>query len=232
MIESQKWQRILYRHSYALRCRYHQRRPHPRMSHFLKATTPSRNCRFEDLNCLAVDLELTSLAAEGEILSIGLVPITKGEIQLSGQRHWILKTRQSVGQSATIHYIHDHQQQQGLPLQLGLRLLLRALHGKVLVVHHAPVDHRFLNQACQACFGLPLAIPIIDTLALEQRRLERRNISYQGGDLQLIQCRQRYHLPAHHAHSALTDAIATAELLQAQVSHMGGQQRVTLGELR
>lgn len=29
----------------------------------------------------------------------------------------------------------------------------------------------------------------------------------------------RYHLPPYHAHHALTDALATAELLQAQVAH-------------
>ncbi|NLW04889.1 MAG: 3'-5' exonuclease, partial [Pseudomonadaceae bacterium] len=35
----------------------------------------------------------------------------------------------------------------------------------------------------------------------------------------LAACRERYGLPNYHPHDALTDALATAELLQAQIAH-------------
>ena len=37
--------------------------------------------------------------------------------------------------------------------------------------------------------------------------------------MRLADARRRYGLPAYRAHHALTDALATAELLQAQVAH-------------
>ncbi|MEF1281994.1 3'-5' exonuclease, partial [Vibrio fortis] len=39
------------------------------------------------------------------------------------------------------------------------------------------------------------------------------------GSVRLGQSRRRYHLPDYTPHHALTDAIATAELLQAQIAH-------------
>jgi DNA polymerase-3 subunit epsilon len=37
--------------------------------------------------------------------------------------------------------------------------------------------------------------------------------------IRLANSRERYHLPAYAPHDALTDAIATAELLQAQIKY-------------
>jgi len=48
--------------------------------------------------------------------------------------------------------------------------------------------------------------------------------------LQLGLCRDRYGLPHSHAHNALSDAIATAELLIAQASALSGLQ-TTYGSL-
>ena len=46
--------------------------------------------------------------------------------------------------------------------------------------------------------------------------------------IRLADSRQRYGLPHYAAHNALIDAIATAELLQAQVlHHFGPQTRVS-----
>jgi len=39
------------------------------------------------------------------------------------------------------------------------------------------------------------------------------------GSLRLTDCRSRYSLPAYHNHNALTDALATAELLIAQLQY-------------
>ncbi len=58
-------------------------------------------------------------------------------------------------------------------------------------------------------------MPIIDTLQLGQRLFELRNHTIQATDLRLFNLRPRYNLPRYRAHNALTDAMATAELLLA-----------------
>ena len=52
----------------------------------------------------------------------------------------------------------------------------------------------------------------------------------EGGGVQsrLDDCRERYGLPRYGAHNALTDAIATAELWLAQMSHMQKKEALRL----
>ena len=44
-------------------------------------------------------------------------------------------------------------------------------------------------------------------------------------------CRRRYQLPDYHGHNALWDALATAELLLAQLAHRSRGSRLVLKEL-
>lgn len=68
--------------------------------------------------------------------------------------------------------------------------------------------------------------PLVDTLEIEHKiQIEEacRFINLLKGakpkSVRLGATRQRYDLPAYSAHHALTDAIATAELLQAQIAY-------------
>ena len=58
----------------------------------------------------------------------------------------------------------------------------------------------------------------------------RQDAVIMPGSLRLHSCRQRYGLPHYPAHDALTDAVATAELLLAWAAHAGGRQEVRLGD--
>ncbi|MCW8904463.1 MAG: 3'-5' exonuclease, partial [Sedimenticola sp.] len=84
--------------------------------------------------------------------------------------------------------------------------------------------------------GESIEFPVIDTMALEQYILHRRQSPWARlmrrplGSLRLGDCRERYGLPHYQAHHALTDALATAELLQAQIAHHF-QNDTPLGEL-
>jgi DNA polymerase-3 subunit epsilon len=51
-----------------------------------------------------------------------------------------------------------------------------------------------------------------------KRRLDKRDVAYDPSELRLLALRKKYDLPEHYAHNALNDAIATAELLLAQLS--------------
>ena len=109
-------------------------------------------------------------------------------------------------------------------LQL-LDSLLAAMAGKVIVVHCGQIEREFLNSALRQRLDEGIEFPVIDTMELERRVLSDR-LGMIGklmrkplGSLRLADCRKRYSLPDYTAHHALTDALATAELLLAQVAH-------------
>ena len=79
-------------------------------------------------------------------------------------------------------------------------------------------DLAFQDRATRSLYGAPLLLPVADTMAIEHRQLKRRDTAIRAGDLRLQACRARHNLPAYPAHNALSDALATAELLLAQLA--------------
>jgi len=183
---------------------------------------PSSSQLCRDTDFLVVDLETSSLDANtGEILSIGWVEISQGKIRPSTAEHCFLKSENGVGNSATIHHIRDCELETGRTLIDVAQHFLEVAKGKVLVFHHAPLDMAFLNKASRRLFSVPLLLPVVDTLEIEKKILLRHQDFLKKGALRLGACRDRYHLPVYPAHDALMDAMATAELLLAQLSHKG-----------
>lgn len=184
---------------------------------------------------LVCDAEMSSLElAAGELLSLGWVAVTGGQVQLASAAHHLVQARSSVGPSAGIHHLRDCDLEAAEPEAVVLQRLCEAVRGRVLVFHHAPLDLAYLNRASRRCFGAPLLLPWVDTLALEHRRLAR--VSPAGGAdtaLNLGACRRRLNLPDYPAHNALMDALATAELLLAVAAHRSSPRRpARLGDLR
>jgi DNA polymerase-3 subunit epsilon len=97
------------------------------------------------------------------------------------------------------------------------------------VVHHAGLDKKLLDRLCRARFGDKLLIPVIDTLALENRRKSRHHHLEDTRSLRLPDLRQHYNLPWYRGHDCLVDAISTAELLIAMVASQEGP--ATLADL-
>jgi DNA polymerase-3 subunit epsilon len=202
------------------------------MQAYLACQPPSTRQDFREAEYLAVDLEMSALKPEnGEILSIGYVPIRKGKASLAQARHLLLKTRQSVGQSATIHGLHDRDLAVGMTPDAALKQWLADQAGKVLIAHHVRLDLLYLNHYCRQLFGSDIPLLHIDTMELERQRLARHNTPIKSHGLRLDACRQRYNLPRYRAHNALTDAVATAELFLAQTCHIAGNNKLKLSKL-
>ena len=171
---------------------------------------------------LVVDLEMTSLDPKtGHILSIGWVTVEHGCLKLNSAEHHIIRSTQTVGQSATIHQLRDCEIEQGLSIVEISQLFLKASAGKVLVFHNAILDMAFLNKACRSIYGAPLLLNTADTLLLEKKKILRHKDHIPQGELRLAACRDRYNLPLYPAHNALMDAVATAELFCAIAHHKG-----------
>lgn len=215
-----------YFHYQLCRCQNKQRQG------YYQALLPLLDFSIKKAPLLALDLEMTGLdPKKDQIISIGLMPIINGQIKLSQGEHKLIKIIGSVGQSATIHGLVDADLQEALPLKEALQWLLKKATGTVLVAHHAPLDLSFIEQALIKTGEKKYRLFAIDTLQIEHRRLLRKQPSIKEGELRLTNCRQRYNLPRYDAHNALLDALSCAELLLAQVSKMGGLEKIKVSEL-
>jgi DNA polymerase-3 subunit epsilon len=211
---------------------YRRRTASAAMQAYLEAPLPRRNDDARTAEYLAVDLETTGLnPARDVIVSIGWVPILGGRIRMKQARHLFLAIDGSVAQSATIHHIRDSDLTDGGSEAEALRHMLRALQGRVLLVHHAPMDLRFLHAACRRHCDVPLHARVVDTLALAHARRSRGNQQPQEGELRLHALREAYNLPRYPVHDALTDALATAELLLAMLPRWAGDAPLPLKTL-
>lgn len=179
---------------------------------------------------LAFDLEMTGLDhGRDQIISIGWVPIVDYRIRLAEARYYLLGAEVGVGQSAVIHGLRDQDLVADISLDSALEQFYAAAAGHVLVAHHAPLDLRFLVQATRQRFSAQAVHPCLDTLLLEQARRQRRQQPIASGELTLTAVRNHYGLPEHAAHDALSDAVATAELLLAM--YCGERRHLAVGSL-
>ncbi|AWL12167.1 DNA-directed DNA polymerase [Saliniradius amylolyticus] len=164
---------------------------------------------------LAVDLELTGLSPDSDkILSIGWVAYDSCGIDLSTAREVIIEGEFELGQSPAIHGLTQSDLVAGVQLCDALNSLLSAVSERadtVLVFHHAALDWAFLHQALESCQLPSGQWDIVDTMVTEKWLLTRQGRESQS--VSLDACRKRYGLDEHPAHSAMEDALATAELM-------------------
>ncbi|NRA82601.1 MAG: 3'-5' exonuclease [Gammaproteobacteria bacterium] len=187
---------------------------------------------YRQVEMLSVDLEMTGLnPRKNEVISMGWVPIINGEIVLSQARQLMIKPERGVGDSAVIHGIHDRDLADALALDVAVEELMLAMQGRVLVAHHGALDIAFLQQAAQKIYGHKLPFDLVDTLLLEAKRLHRQGQHYNKQQLRLYACCARYGLPPMAAHNALSDAVATAQLLLAQAAAIGGTSVLSVKDL-
>ena len=204
------------------RLRYRGQVVHGPLADCWKTPLPKPGIDWRRAPFLACDGEMSSLeASEGELLSLGWLPVDDGAAQLAGAQHRVVRPSGGVGQSAVVHQLRDVDLAGGEDAGAVLDAFLAAARGRVLVFHNARLDLAFLDRLCEARYGAPLLLPVVDTLRLEQRLLARRDQAVKAGELTLGGCRARYGLPEHAAHNALTDALATAELLLAHAAARG-----------
>jgi DNA polymerase-3 subunit epsilon len=195
---------------------------HDALSAAWAAPLPASGAAPDEVDFLVCDAEMSGLdPATAELLSLGWVRIRALEVCFDSAEHRLIRNAASVGQSATVHRLRDCELSGAGSAEAALLALLEAARGCVLVFHHAPLDLAFLDRAAKRLLGAPLLLPAIDTLKQERRLLERRDHPPGDGELRLQACRERYGLLPHSAHNALADALATAELLLAQIAARG-----------
>jgi DNA polymerase III subunit epsilon len=181
---------------------------------------------------MALDIETTGLNPNVDgIVSVGIMPMTTQIIQSSSAKHWIINPKVPlVDESVPFHGITHSQVKNAPTFEAILEELLQTLSGHVMVVHCRAIERSFINHALKRVIHETIEIPMIDTMELEARlyrqpstlswiqRIFKTNQS-EPISIRLAASRARYGLPMYKPHHAVTDALATAELLQAQLAY-------------
>ena len=209
---------------------------HPALQRFFQADWPGPNTPLGELQLVALDIETTGLDPRRHaIVSLGLIPFTLERIRADQAWYQVVRPQGDLtAESVTFHHITHSAIQQAPRFSEVLEPLLEQLAGKVAVVHYRNIERNFIHRAVQQSLGEDLLFPLVDTMQIEADLYPRRQQHWLGRllgrrplSIRLADSRSRYQLPLYHAHHALTDALATAELFQAQVAtHFSPEHRL------
>ncbi len=194
---------------------------------FYQAELPDKSTPISDIRFLAIDFETTGLDKDkDEIITIGVVPFDLNRIYLNQAQHWLVKPQKQLKESSIVIHGITHSDIMNAPdLSAYLPEILRAMQGYIVVAHYHIIERYFFSAAVKKRLGEEIEFPIVDTMEIEESIIKRgfSFLDYLKGkkktSLRLGAIRSRYELPTYAPHHALTDAIATAELLQAQISN-------------
>ena len=198
----------------------------PRLKAFYHAGVPDRTTPIKDVPLLAMDFETTGLNPQTDgIVSIGIVPMMLDRIKCAQSQHWIIKPNARLKSTSIVIHGITHSDIASAPrLDDIMADLLEAMAGHIMVVHHRGIERSFLNEALKFLIDEGIEFPVIDTMELEARLHRKPRTLWEvmtnklRVSIRLADNRTRYHLPFYRPHHALTDALSSAELLQAQIA--------------
>jgi len=194
---------------------------------FYSSGLPDADTPLNQLEFVALDFETTGLDVRRDrIVSIGTVPFSLSRIRPAAGDYWLVDPATPLSKaSVTIHRLTDSEVANVPALDTVLPALLKALAGKIVVVHYRQIERGFLDAAVLALRGEHCLFPLIDTMAIEARWARqgmlanmKRALGLREDSIRLADTRLRYGLPDYSSHHAKVDAMATAELFQAQVA--------------
>ncbi|MEL7293691.1 MAG: 3'-5' exonuclease [Pseudomonadota bacterium] len=200
----------------------------PSLRNYYAAGVPEPNTPLDEVIFLAMDFETTGLdSLQDDIITIGTVPFTLNRILVNQAKHWTVKPRKQLAEESVIIHGITHTDVLDAPDLAGVyQDVLSQMAGRIMVVHYQRIEREFFANALLARINEGIEFPVVDTMQIETQIQHKRN----GGILNKIRGRKpesvrlgasrtRYGLPLYTPHHALTDAVATAELLQAQIAY-------------
>lgn len=199
---------------------------------------PEPRLLWREATYAVIDVETSGLDARRDsLLAIGLAEIAAGRVRLD--RSWYTLVRPPEGllvgdRSIRIHGITRAELADAPTPEEVLPQLLERLSGRVLVVHVADIDVKFLNRALRDHYGAKLRGPTLDTARLamtlhhDARLLGEVNADMPAPAIQLRALAQRFGLPVYGEHNALNDALTTAQLFLAQATRLAAHGRTSL----
>ena len=184
----------------------------------------SENRQLAELTYTVFDLETTGLNPnEGdEIISVGAIRIVNGRLLQKERFEQLVDPRRSIPwTSVKIHGIHPEMLQGKPNIDEVLPMFHDFVKDTILVAHNAAFDMRFL-QLKEEQTGVRFVNPVLDTLLLSAVV----HPSHEDHNLEAIANRLGVRILARH--TAMGDAIATAEMFLKFLPLLSQQQIFTL----
>ncbi len=190
------------------------------------ARSPHLEIALEHAEFVVFDLETTGLSASrNRICEIGAVRVREFEIADTFETLVNPGTVLPAFLSALTGIRADELRRAPRP-ELAVRRFLAFAGDASLVAHNARFDVAFLDQALERLTGRRCAAPVVDTVWLARRLLDRRSERFS-----LTQLAYFFGSSVQPCHRALPDALATAEVLLALLGLAQERGARTVGDL-
>lgn len=164
-------------------------------------------------DCIVFDTEASGFGGEQVILSYGYVAVCGNTIDLRRSGEYFIQQEESaLYDAATIHQITQINQQ-ALSEDDFYEKVLASLSNHTLVAHVASFDIDLLNAGLRERYGIKLKNKVVDTYSLAIFKEYGNNPSYvERGKFTLDALCQKYDIEIKNRHTALGDALVTAQL--------------------
>lgn len=190
----------------------------PSLQRYSDAAWPQDKDALDQAALLALDFETDGLAKNAHLLQAGWISFTATGIHTRNAQNVDIRSSRTLDdQAVTIHGIGEERARAGTAIGDILPLIISDLAGRILIAHGAEIERGGLYSAIRKSYGARL--PILSICTLELERTLHPGLT-QTHAYRLDATRRRYGLPDYQPHDALTDALATAELFQAQISRI------------
>lgn len=185
----------------------------------LCSVPPSKDASLASLRYVVFDTELTSLDHRtNRLLSIGAVAMQGPSIQIGEQFYRVVNPEVSIpAETVVIHKLRAQDCERGEPPAKTLGDFCQWIKGSVMVGHFVEIDLKILRKEMERT-GHKLDNPSLDTARVHYWLLhhgqysEHLAVRLEKLDLQTVA--RFYHVEAHDAHHALSDAFLTARIWQ------------------
>ncbi len=184
-----------------------------RLEAWRRLPAPERGAQLRAGRFVVVDVETTGLdLGRDRLIAIGAVAVAGGKVCLGDSFETILRQeRASARDNILVHGIGGERQRKGLPPEAALLDFLDYLGAAPLVAYHVAFDETMIRRAMREHLGLAFRRPWLDLAAVMPALLPAQARRCRGLD----DWAGRFGIANYARHSALADALATAQLFLA-----------------
>ena len=196
--------------------------------HALPKNTPAR--RLDSSRCVVVDVETSGLNLQHDrLISIGAVAVVHGRIALGDSYSMVLQQETvSARDNILLHGIGGNAQRAGMPAADALLGFLDYLGHDPLVAFHVTFDETMIRRAMRNYLGLNFKHLWLDLAYLMPALNPPLAKKFQTLDDWVT----AFCIRIDARHDALSDALATAQLLQVAITQARKIKVYNFGELR
>lgn len=193
-----------------------------------RRTTDIADVPLSQLYCVVFDCEMTGLdpRAGDEIVSIAGVRVVNGRVLTGEKFNQLINPGRPIPPASTaIHHISDDMVVDAPEVGPAVKAFHNFAHDQVLIAHNAAFDMAFLAKS-QKRAGVNFGNTVLDTVLLAA------HLQGTSDSLTLDALAERYKvvIPEADRHTALGDALATAQVFCQMVKQLEQSGVVTLGD--